>query len=375
MAGKCVFSYLICEEKRIVPELPVEKEFGRYTILVDGNTPFSYACSGTIACAIYGLAVSVVSGKSDDIATQIAENCKNIEDVVAFEKDLGGKYIILFKCDERYYIQGDATCSIPIYYNTAGYFICSSNCQYIVDAKKYHTDSEYLSIRNSGDIFQAMPYDITPYRQIKQLIPNHYLDINKQAATRFINAKGIQKTIAIKEATDIVLPMIERILALYLQNYQIYCPITAGRDSRVVLSFLMKCKAEISCYTIKLPEHNEKTQDIAIPIALCKKEGIAHNLVESIILTDAMIKEADDILGQGNYSVRTLYIAQTIKEYFGNGAIINGDIIGQIGKCSLHRDIPAIFATPAYFRCKLHNYSKGAKYQLKQWLKEIELCG
>lgn len=375
MPKGCVFSYYVTEEKIAFPRLPVEKEFGKYTILMDENTPFSMSSNGEIACAVFGLAVNVITGESSDIAHQIAENCKDIRDVVAYEKQLGGKYVLFFKKGEQYYMQGDATCSIPVCYNTDNSFVCTSNCQYIVDAKGYRPDSAYLSIRNSGDISQAMPYDITPYRQIKQLIPNHYLDINKQMPVRFINACEKQKTISAKEATDIALPMIENILSFYLRNFQIYCPITGGRDSRVVLSFLMKSKAEFSCYTIKHPEHNDNTQDIVIPVALCKKEGIEHSLVEDIILPDTLINEIDNVLGQGNYSVRTLRIGQTIKEHLGGGAIINGDIIGQVGKCSLHRDIPAVFATPSYFRCKLHNFSKGAKKQLKYWLKEIEASG
>jgi len=375
MTGKCVFSYLISEEKRIVPDLPVEKGFGKYTVFIDGNTPFSYACNGAVACAIYGLAVNVVSGESDKLAERIAETCKSIDDVVAFEKALGGKYIILFKNGEKYYVQGDATCSIPIFYNTEGTLLCTSNCQYIVNTKQYSADSAYAAIRKSGDISQAMPYDITPYRAIKQLIPNHYLAMNKQLAVRFINAAEEQKVISIEEATKIVSPMIEKILNLYRANYKIYCPITSGRDSRVVLAFLLKSKEKFNCYTIRHPEHNENTQDITVPVDLCKKVGVAHSLIEDIAVSDALKTAMDTLLGKGNYSLRTLRIAQTIEASFGDGAIINGDIIGQVGKCSLHRDIPSLFATPSYFRCKLHNYSKGAKVQLRQWMNEVKASG
>lgn len=375
MLEGCVFSYYITEEKISLPVLPVEKTFGKYTILMDGRTSFSVSVNGAIACAIFGMAVDVLSGESNDIARHIAETCKDIQAVIEYEKQLGGKYILLFKNEEQYYLQGDATCSIPVFYNTESSFACSNNCQYIVNAKNYCADKAYLAIRNSGDISQAMPYDITPYRQIKQLIPNHCLDINRQIPIRFLNAKEKQKAISVQEATDITLPMIEKILAFYLCNFPIYCPITAGRDSRVVLSFLMNSKAKFSCYTIRHPEHNDNTQDIVIPVALCKEVGIEHRLIEDVALSDSLVSEADNILGKGKYSLRTLRIAQTIKEHFGSGAIINGDIIGQVGKCSLHRDIPAAFATPSYFRCKLHNYSKDAKTQLKHWLNEIKTSG
>ncbi|MBR6632986.1 MAG: hypothetical protein IKL05_01650 [Clostridia bacterium] len=371
----CVFSYLITEDKVVIPELSVEKEFGKYTISMDHNTPFEYASNGVVECAIYGLVTNVVSNKSNNIVDEIVEKCKKIQDVVEYEKNLGGKYILLFKVNDQYYIQGDATCSIPIFYNTEGAFVCSSNCNYIAKLKDYCVDNELNLIRKSGDISQAMPYDITPYRQIKQLIPNHFLDVNKQSAIRFVNSIKRQKAISVEKATKIVLPMIENLLNFYMSKYKIYCPITSGRDSRVVLSFLLKSTEKFSCYTIKHPEHNNDTQDITVPIAMCKKVNIEHRLIEDVIVSETLKDEIDRLLGNGNYSLRTLRIAQTIKEFFGDGAIINGDIIGQVGKCSLHRDIPSIFATPSYFRCKLHNYSKESKMQLKQWIKEIKSSG
>jgi hypothetical protein len=143
----------------------------------------------------------------------------------------------------------------------------------------------------------------------------------------------------------------------------------------VVLSFLLKSKKDFSCYTIRHPEHHAQAQDIVVPVDLCEKINIPHKLVEDVTVPDSLKEHMDRLLGEGQYSSRTLRIGQTIETYFGDGAMINGDIIGQVGKCSLHRDIPSIFATPSYFRCKLHNYSKGAKQQLKLWLKEITDSG
>lgn len=370
-----IFSYLITENEADVLELPVNKKFGKYTVSIDNNTPYTYAAKGQIACAIFGLAVNVLSGESERLADKIVETCASFEDVVAYEKQLGGKYLLLFKTGEQYYIQGDATCSVPVFYNTEGAFMCADNFYSIVKAKGYCADPEFSEIRKSSDISQAMPYDITPYREIKQLLPNHYLNINQQAAVRFINAKEKQKEISIEGATKLAAPMIENLLCYYQKQYKIYCPITSGRDSRVVLAFLMKSKEPFSCYTIKLAHHTENSQDITVPAELCKKVNIDYSLVENIIVPDAIVNEMDRRLGEGNYSKETLQIANTIQKYFGDRAVINGDIIGQVGKCSLHRDIPTVFATPAYFRCKLHNYSKGAKVQLREWIKEIKNSG
>ncbi len=373
--GNSIFSYYISVNDAFIPELPRRETFGRYAVFTDGKTPFSVASNGDCQCAIFGLAVNVITGEDAELPELMLKNCASIETLIEYEKQLGGKYIILFRRGEQYYILGDATTSIPILYNIEGQFVCTSNPQYLLREKKYVADREYLRIRRSGDISQAMPFDITAYREIKQLIPNHYLEIDGRQAVRFVNSKQKQVPISVENATEIVSPMIDKLLQFYISRYKIYCPITAGRDSRVVLAFLMKSGADFRCYTIRHPHHRDDSQDLVIPAELCQRNELAYEQIADVEVSQELRKEADELFGERAYSLRTLQIAQTVKEYYGDGAILNGDIIGQVGKCSLHRDIPSFLATPGYFRCKLHNYSRGAKKQLKLWLKEIKASG
>lgn len=370
-----IFSFCITETGLSIPELPTHTSFGKYTVLTDGRTPLSAAMCDDRACALFGLAVNVIDGTHQQLAQIIASTCKRVEDVIAYEKQLGGKYVLLFRAGDDYYIQGDATCSIPIFYNTDGDFMCTSNERYIIAHHGYPRDPAFDLIRKSGDISQAMPYDITPYRAVKQLIPNHYLHIGTRTAARFVNAAARQAAVSVEAATAQVMPMIETLVSYYQAQFPIYCPITSGRDSRVVLAFLKNGREDVPCYTIKHPEHRDNTPDVVIPGELCRTAGLSYELIEDVALSDELVLDMDALFGAGCYSARTLRIAETIRRRYGDGAIINGDIIGQVGKCSLHRDIPAWLATPGYFRCKLHNYSRGAKQQLKRWLHDIKAGG
>lgn len=368
-----IFSYYISEKKASIKGLDKTVEFGKYSIFADSRTPMDIAVLDDRQCIVFGYAVNVINSECDELARKILNKSNSVEDLVEFEKELGGKYIIFLKIEDEYFIQGDATCSIPIFYNVDNDFICSSNFNYILNFKNYEVDCVYGKIRRSGDISQAMPYDITPYKEIKQLLPNHYLKINEseRKAIRFINAYSKQEDITVQQATEIVSPRIDILLNYYLQHFKIYCPITGGKDSRVVLAYLMSKGVDVECYTIKHNEYMDNAQDIAIPNQLCKENGLRYKLKKDIELMNYHIEKADDILGKDAYSMRTLQIALNIKSDFGDGAIINGDIIGQVGKCSLHRNIPSIFARPSYFRCKLHNFSNQSKKQLARWLDEI----
>ena len=370
-----IFSYCLSSEPIKYRSMPIRYCFGKYHLSIDSRTPYSVSQNQNGECAIFGYAVNVITAKCDSIPDEILTNCNSIDEVIEYEKNLGGKYIIFYNNKEEYYILGDATASVPLFYYSIGSVFCSNNPQLIAERFDLSPNPQYLKIRHSSDISQAMPFDITVYKEIKQLLPNHYYDVNKAKSVRFVNSAGKQREMEVEEATDKVLPMIDVLARYYLNNFKINCPITSGRDSRVVLAFLLANGFDGSCCTIKHPEHTDKTQDIVVPGKLCSAAGVPHSIIKDVELTPSDLERMDDLLGKGNYSTRTLRIAQTVKDHCANSAIINGDIIGQVGKCSLHRDIPACFATPGYFRCKLHNYSHEAKQQLKLWIDEIKQSG
>lgn len=375
MTVKSVFSYYITKNDILIPELTIKRRFGEYNIYIDAQTQFSNAETDTCECIVFGVAVNVITGESKDLAGVILEKCSCLQEVIEYEKQLGGKYILLYRSGEDYYVLGDATCSIPVFYNVDDDILCSSNMQYILNVKKYTPYSEYEKIRKSGDISQAMPYDITQYNEIKQLIPNHYLILNKSEVKRFINSESEQEPLSVPEATELVIPMIKNLVEHYSSLYKLYCPITAGRDSRVVLAFLLNSKKDFECYTMKHTEHKGDEQDLVVSKDLCEQNNVKHKLIEDLPLLAETKCTIDSLLGENLYCLRTLLLAQTVKSFYGDGAILTGDIIGQVGKCSLHRDILPMFATASYFRCKLHNFSKKSKFYLAQWLKEIKCSG
>lgn len=266
---------------------------------------------------------------------------------------------------------GDATCSIPVFYAKCDDgVICSSIGYQIAEEQGLLVDSALLEIREGGDSSRTMPYDYTIWKGIKRLLPNHYLDVNRMCVIRMVNQPVLLSPQSAEQAAEISLPFIKRLAEYYMRKFSVACALTSGRDSRAVLSVL-GCSKDIPIYTMKHNEFAENTPDIVVPKQIAARVNLDYHQINDVDLTDKDIAEADGLLGEGNYSKRTLMLAHTINKHFGNYAVINGDIIGQVGKCSLHRDIPLCYATPSYFLCKLHNYTKGAKVALREWLQDI----
>ena len=369
------FSFILSKEE--IDSNPTKHlKIAEYTFSYDENTPIQTSSAEGREIILFGLAVNVRNGISEHLTDILLKGSRSVENVIQLESWLGGKYLIIYADATGCYLIPDATASIPILYTiSSNDFVCSSYEMPIVNHLHIAPNPKLQKIRDSGEISQAMPYDVTCYREIKVLLPNHVLDCRKQSAKRFVNAAVRQPEITAEKAAEITAPYIERIAAYYAAQYKLYCPITGGRDSRVVLAYLdRECHhagKDLLCYTMRHSYHHGNEDDLVIPEQLAKVGHFRYEQTADEPETSCAYDELDNLLGQGRYAKRTAVLADTIYKHYGDGAIVNGDIIGQVGKCSLHRDIPEALATAAYFRCKVHNYAKETKAYLKDWIQDI----
>ncbi len=375
-ANKTIFSFIFCDEnlkEKFVSDFEIEKKIGKYTLFTDERTPLQCAVKDSRELVLFGYAVDVFSGCINDLAQTILNETKTLSDVICREKKLGGKYVIFYSENGCVYCLGDATCSVPVFYSIGlRDFVCCTNPKLIIDAFSLATDDYLQKIRDSGPLNQAMPFDVTPYKEIKQLIPNHYLDAENEKAVRFVNAHEKQKILSPQEAAEITAPMIEKITRMYASEFKIYCPLTSGRDSRVVYAFLKSITDDVNTYTIWKDRFKSDDQDWTVPVKLTELAATSHEQIYKEEITAEQRQRMDSVLGENAYPDDAFQLTVTVNKHYKDCATIEGDIVGQVGKCSLHRDIPLLLATPAYFRCKLHNYSDEAKKLLKLWLGDIK---
>ncbi len=371
-----IFSFCLCKDGIIDTErlaaFESSRNFGGYKLHYDCRTPLDYAIIDNRELAVFGFSVNVYSGESGNIAESILKSVKSFDEVIDYEKKLGGKYVLFYADNSGCYCLGDATCSVPVYYTVGiSSFVCCSSPKLISDSFGLKQDAILLKIRKSGRPNQAMPFDVTVYKEIKQLIPNHYLKVSNGKTFRFVNSSSKQTELTPEEAAKITEPMIRKIADYYSSQFKIRCPLTAGRDSRVVLSFLKNTPT----YTVWQKRFESDDQDWVIPPKLAKLCSVQHERINHIEITDEDRHNADALFGKNSYPDDAYRLALTIGKYYSGEAIVEGDIIGQVGKCSLHRNIPSFLATAGYFRCKLHNYSGESKRLLDLWLDEIKESG
>jgi hypothetical protein len=313
---------------------------------------------GNTLITIVGLCIDSHSEYTrDQIPSYLLKSTKCIDTLLSFAERLAGKYILIYQDGDSTCVVGDATCSLPVFYYKNSDGLHFSATEYLLACSMGLNKSEdSLDIYNKLGLNQAMPYDKTLYKGLYSLIPNHYMSASLSRAKRFYpnpsKFSNIKSDVCIFERSN---KLISNIVSEYGKSYDLVCPLTSGWDSRVVFSFLSKHR-KTDCYTFNHKHFSERSQEISIPKIICTNEGVLHQTLAVKPIPETIESELREYAGIG-WSSSTLNLAYTVKDYAGERAIINGDIIGQIGKSSLFNAVPYVLSNKMFFLSKTHSYS------------------
>lgn len=201
-----VFSYCICKRELFGREA-VKVRVGEYHVYTNRNTHFEYREDPDVSLFVIGIAACLNGGES--ALDWLWKHNQSITSIVEAEKYLGGKYVLFIRIKDSYFILGDATCSIPVFYAKCDDgVICSSIGYQIAEEQGLLVDSALLEIREGGDSSRTMPYDDTIWKGIKRLLPNHYLDVNRMCVIRMVNQPVLLSPQSAKQAAEISLPLL-----------------------------------------------------------------------------------------------------------------------------------------------------------------------
>ena len=344
----------------------VGESFGPYQISHDDNTCLVHERYDNGELVVYGLAVDTLNGSLVN-----GFPCESIDELLSKEVDWGGRYCIFLRAHNDMYILGDASGSIPVFYSFLdGNLVCGTNQFEIARRCGYSINPELLAIRKGSSLEQAMPGDVTLFKEVKRLLPNHYLDVNRQEVVRFCNWTSEER----RSLDDVISLTIERSQLLaqaYASQYSLACPLTGGKDSRLVLGLLYGSGLKVPCYTMKHVWHKGDEGDLSIPPKLASTLGFDYCLISDVAHSDRQCQLFDGIYEEGLWPKVTLSLAETIQSRFKGYAIISGDICDQVGKCGLHQDIPEHFASPSYFQTKIHNTDNMCRRYLQKWMDDV----
>lgn len=198
---------------------------------------------------------------------------------------LTGRFVLIVKSGTSLWLFHDACGLRQVNYcfDQDNAMWCASQPETLAERFGFKYDEEMLSYRNMA-AFQSgkeefwFTNDRTPYRGIKYLLPNHYLDLRTGGTQRYWPITGCIGSISVKESINLCKPVLQNSINAAAQRFDLKMGISAGCDSRKSLAAAKNVKNKIYFFT-HTPTPSKKV-DMEIPARLLPKLGVEHHKID-----------------------------------------------------------------------------------------------
>lgn len=341
-------------------------------------TDVAYQMKNGREIAIIGLCIDAHNEiEREDIPDFVLSKGQPFSKIFTLFDRFAGKYVVVYHDGKNGCMFGDATGSIQINYGfgTNGTICAASTDQLVADHFQFVASETSIIIRQGSSLSQGLPGDMTMYDGVKALLPNHYLDLSTQKAIRIpLHSVRERSEVGQESIVKDSLSLIRSIVREYAKYYKIVCPLTSGYDSRLVFAFLKEQNPNVQCYTFRHVGFSDKSDDICVPKSICDYYHQQYFTIPDISVPVEYMHEIAAVVGEYQ-SKETIDLAFTFRSRFKEEALINGNIVDQVGKSLIGNSMPTCFATPLFFRCKIHNSKRESSNELKRYLSEIRNAG
>ncbi len=179
----------------------------------------------------------------------------------------------------------------------------------------------------------SWPCELTPYPNVRQLLPNHYLDLQVREAKRFWPTQNVGP-MSIEDAATSMAKTIKGIVASATYRGPVALPLTGGYESRVTFSCIGELRKTIPMFLITGP--NSLHHDTVISKRLARRFGVSvsHHRVSRFSHEEweLLLQNTGDIF----WDPAANFIF-TFGEYYKDHAILVG-AMGTVARAWLYKD-------------------------------------
>lgn len=256
-----------------------------------------------------------------DILGCLIEKVGNFNLFLEQTNQLGGRWVLITADGNDVRLVNDALGFRQIFYadKTAGEDVwCASQTGILRETLKLEYDHNTLEQlygsyeRDDGQYW--WPNDRTPFKEIKHLLPNHYLDLTSGVGVRYWPNEALRE-VSLEESIESGAKLLRGLIASAANRYELAFTITAGRDTRLLLAASREISREIYFFTMMYWRMTKKSVDIVVPSRLLKELGLSHHVIKCPPQMDDKFKE---IYARNVPTAREVYgtIAQGLYDHY-----------------------------------------------------------
>lgn len=256
----------------------------------NGNKCAFQSFNGGWLCLCGSYCMDVIAGNMnfDSISHNLAKKLSlSKNEFLNYLDILNGRFVCIYSVNGNIFALNDATGTRSVYYclsrpvmashyNLLNDIVCSEPEPFYekymeVVKKKVSEHKSYPWV---------MPGDLTPFKDIRILVPNHEIDFATMTSSRFW-PRAKMPDVNIDSVCDEIAILIGRQAEVLSDNYRIIESLTAGTDARITLAAVRNIADKVTFFTYHNPvqkvgeyETNDREENFLFAKNLCKKENL-----------------------------------------------------------------------------------------------------
>lgn len=273
-----------------------------------------------------------------NIMQRFVRSIKSVADVISGLEKVSGRFVLIVKCHEGLWIFHDAVALRQVQYCTDqhGAVWCASQAETLAERLEFEYDKEVLSYRDmpnyrlSRDEFWLIN-DRTPYREVRNLLPNHYLDLKQGQAVRYWPREGCIPSLSVDESNRLCTPILENSIRVAATRFDLRMGISAGIDSRKTLAASKDVKGRLYYFTHTPTQASMRMNDVETPSRLLPRLGLEHHKLGMQFMSDDFRKFYER---SATWARETRgHISYTLLDHFGPESTVLNSNISEVAQC------------------------------------------
>ncbi len=198
----------------------------------------------------------------------------------------GGRWILVISTGDKLILFHDPAGLRQVFYcgNYGGEVWCASHPGLIASILGLQPDKEAVDFiesfaRTTREYW--WPGDSSHYKEIRHLLPNHYLDLKKVSSVRYWPTGG-HNELSLDAATESLSGTLSGLMKIAAQRFDLTLGLSSGLDSRVVLACSREIRHKITYYNGRLSGLKPDHPDIVVPRRLMSRLNLDIKNVESL---------------------------------------------------------------------------------------------
>jgi hypothetical protein len=273
--------WLIAQDARLVPPGWQSMQIGKFRVAWNAPLPCTLLPGND---AISGVILGWYIGSDGMLLGEVKQPPApdSFDEMLA---SLAGNYVCLLTAgsDVRLYL--DACGSLSAFY--AGEQQCiSSNIFLIPDALSARDNRRYAGRFDNPASNWMFPVGMTPRMDVERLLPNHYLDLTSWKAVRYWPNTPLAETTDVQQTVAEIGDLVARNISAVARAVPIQMPLTAGRDSRMLLACARPWASQASFFTFDIRDRDGRL-DVHVAQRLAETYGLRHRVLPFLESSEA----------------------------------------------------------------------------------------